>query len=154
MDAYMNISHSHLHKVVSCLVILPCSKIVGVMVKQAYLSNWWLMDAQEQPLEIYQPNSLHEKYYLSKLEVFMTIQWLQNASVKHIINKVIKGWIAPKKKFRATTHDGYKTLILFKHIHVLNVLMCKLYGEKYVMILCTSWVSIILEFINRGPIFN
>ena len=70
------------------------------MVQQEVLSNRWLLDAQEKPLESYQPEALHEKYHILKLEVFMNTQWLQNACAKHIVNKLLKGWIALEMHFK------------------------------------------------------
>ena len=69
----------------------------------------------------------------------MTTQWLQNAREKHIINKVLKGWIASGKTFRDSTQDGYKTSIFFNHIQILNIRMCILYREKDSTTLHTSW---------------
>lgn len=72
MDVYRNISRSHLHKVIARSMIIPCLEIVRIMVYQEYLSNQWLLDSKEQPLSSYQPEELHEKYYLPKLEIFIT----------------------------------------------------------------------------------
>lgn len=93
------------------------------MVQQVGVSNRWLIDALDQLLASYQPEALHEKYNFPKLEVFMTAQWLNNECAKHVVNKVLKGWIAPGKTFRDPSKDGYKASIFFKHIHLLNALM-------------------------------
>ena len=60
------------------------------MVKQLDLSNQSILDAQEQLLESYYLEALHEKYHLPKQEVSMTTQWFPNARAKHVINKVLK----------------------------------------------------------------
>ena len=73
---------------------------------------------------------------------------------KHIVNKVLKGWIAPWKTFRAALQEGYKTSIFYKHIQVLNALMYILYRERDATMLWTSQVPTMEEIVDQGPIFN
>ena len=46
------------------------------MLQQVDTSNRWLLGAQYQTVAIYQPESLHEKCHLLRVEVHMTTQWL------------------------------------------------------------------------------
>ena len=53
-----------------------------------------------------------------------------------------------------TTQDEYKEMIFQKIIHVLNALLCRLYGEKDATILRPSWVPIIAEIVAKGLVFK
>lgn len=74
--------------------------------------------------------------------------------MKHVVNKVLRGLVASRNTFRDTSQYGYKESIFFKHIQVLKDLMCQLYGEKDATKLHTSWVPIMAEIVDLGPILN
>lgn len=90
------------------------------MVQQADVSNHWLTNARDQSLSKYRAKDLHEKYHFQNPEVFMTTQWLNNAHAKHIVNKMLREWVALGKTFRYSSKDGYKASIFLKHIQSLN----------------------------------
>jgi hypothetical protein len=81
------------------LAILPCAKIVGVLVQQEDVSNCCLTNARDQTLDTYQLEDIHEKYSLPTSEVYMTTQCLNNARAKHKWSKVLKDWETLGKSF-------------------------------------------------------
>ena len=56
INIYNKITHSYLHKAMTCPTILPFAKTVGILVQQANVSKHWLHDTSEKPLFGYQYN--------------------------------------------------------------------------------------------------
>lgn len=112
------------------------------------------MDVCDPPLASYQLEEPHKKYLFLAPKVYMTTQWLNNAREKHNWNKILKGWETLGNTFRVASQEGYKASKFLKHIQILNALMCQLYGERDTIVLWIYWVPIMVEIVNRGPIFN
>jgi hypothetical protein len=141
-QVFQNIKLSSLYMVASRTPTFPCIETLEWIIDHTKVEKCVIIDVADQFVGDFLPVEVNKYYKLREPEVRLNTNFMVKFYEKHNTNHLLASWWEEDRKFLNRASMWYTTINLREPYTFLMVVICQLYGKKYVSKFLEAWIPL------------